>query len=141
MTPENWRTIPAHPAADIFPMMSQAELDELEADIKANRLRFPLMLDAAGETLLDGRNRRRACEIAGVEPRCDRLHEGEDPVDYIVSVNIARRHLSAGQRAMALAMIRPTPERGKRTDLLSDLNKSKERFDFSRTLLSRARKV
>ena len=38
------------------------------ADIKANGLVHPIMLDVDGKILVDGRNRLKACEIAGVEP-------------------------------------------------------------------------
>jgi len=64
--------------------------------------------------LVDGRNRREACRIAGVEPRYERLPEGVEPVDYIISTNIERRHLTKGQRAMALAILFPEPEKGGR---------------------------
>ena len=60
------------------------------------------MLDAEG-TLVDGRNRRAACRLAGVEPRSTTLPDGADPVAYVLSANVARRHLSPGQRAMAIA--------------------------------------
>jgi hypothetical protein len=39
-----------------------------------------------------------------VEPRFEPLN-GRDPVAYIVSANLARRNLTKGQQAMALAMI------------------------------------
>jgi hypothetical protein len=51
--------------------------------------------------------------MAGVEPTFVRLN-GEDPAAYIVSANINRRQLTAGQRAMAIALIYPEPEKGGR---------------------------
>jgi hypothetical protein len=57
-----------HPVAALFPMLADDELEELAADIKANGLRFPIIRDKAGKTLIDGRNRLVACEIAGVKP-------------------------------------------------------------------------
>jgi ParB-like chromosome segregation protein Spo0J len=95
-----------HPDADIYPMLSGDELAGLAADIKHNGLRFPIILDREGKTLIDGRNRLKACEIAGVEPRFERLN-GEDPKAFIVSANLARRDLSKGQKAIALAMHYP----------------------------------
>ena len=39
-----WRdAYEVHPAADVFPMMSDEELDALAADIKANGLKVPLL--------------------------------------------------------------------------------------------------
>jgi len=69
------------------------------------------VLDADG-VLIDGRNRLRACEIAGVDPRFSKLN-GHDAAAYIVSANLERRNLTKGQQAMALAMIYPNPDRGR----------------------------
>jgi ParB-like chromosome segregation protein Spo0J len=103
-----------YPAAALFPMLSRVELQELADDIRANGLRESIKLDHTGCWLVDGRNRLAACEIAGVEPRFERLDEGADLDAYVVSCNVERRHLAAGQRAMSVAMIYPDPEKGGR---------------------------
>lgn len=90
-----------HPAAELFPLMGDDELAALAADIKSNGLRQPLILDSAGR-LIDGRNRLRACEAAGVEPQFVSVN-GDDPVALVVSLNVRRRNLSASQRAVAAA--------------------------------------
>lgn len=86
----------------MFPMLADDELDDLAADIKANGQVYPIMLDADG-VLIDGRNRLEACKRAKVEPVFDQLESTRDPVEYILSTNISRRHLNKGQRAMAVA--------------------------------------
>jgi hypothetical protein len=48
-----------HPYADLFPMMSTAELEALTADIAANGLRHPIVRYKG--MVLDGRNRLLAC--------------------------------------------------------------------------------
>jgi hypothetical protein len=48
-----------------------------------------------------------------VEPRFEKL-DGQDPKAYIVSANLARRNLTKGQQAMALASMYPEPEKGGR---------------------------
>lgn len=57
----------AHPAAKLFPMINDAELDELAADIAANGQHDPIIITTAG-LVLDGRNRLEACRRAKVEP-------------------------------------------------------------------------
>lgn len=81
----SWRDlVTVHPAADLFPMMSDVELLELGNDIKVNGLRNPLVLwtpESSEEVfrrrrrdrypkkvfLLDGRNRLAAMEAVGIE--------------------------------------------------------------------------
>ena len=57
-----------HVVTELFPLMSGVAFEELAADIKKNGLREPILCDAEG-SILDGRNRYRACLQAGVEPR------------------------------------------------------------------------
>jgi hypothetical protein len=92
-----------HPVAELFPMMSDEELDDLAEDIKANGLLHPIVLDESG-MLIDGRNRFEACRRAGLEPECETLN-GQDPVAFIMSSNDKRRHMKLGQRAMVAARI------------------------------------
>lgn len=90
-----------HPVAELFPMLAEDELAELAADIKARGQIQPIVLDAEGR-ILDGRNRFAACAIAGVEPEFT-TYDGEDPDGYALAVNIARRHLTTGARAIIAA--------------------------------------
>lgn len=94
----------AHPAAALFPMMTDSELAELAADIKTNGQRQPVItIDDDGERLvLDGRNRLRACEMVGVAPTLVPFG-GDDPFALVVSANLHRRHMTASQRAMVAA--------------------------------------
>jgi ParB-like chromosome segregation protein Spo0J len=91
--------IRVHPAAAVFPMLSDDELADLAADIKANGLLHPIVLDR-DEQIVDGRNRYAACMLANVEPEFVVLDHGVDVVAYVLSANIARRHLKPGQAAM-----------------------------------------
>lgn len=129
----------AHPDAAIFPMMSADELADLAEDIKVNGQRFPIVIAKYEdrEVIIDGRNRYEACEIAGVEPKFQQLN-GHDPKAFILSANINRRHMNAGQRAMAVAMLYPEPAsrdgRGKKS-----ITTTQHFPDFSRAFFFRAR--
>ncbi|MEQ9078623.1 MAG: MT-A70 family methyltransferase [Sandaracinaceae bacterium] len=95
-----------HPAADLFPMMEEAGLRELAADIKRTGQRHAVVV--IGSKILDGRNRVRACEMIGVEPRFSQYEGPKDVaslLDYVVSLNLSRRHLSPSQRAWLGALL------------------------------------
>src|SRR3981189_532398 len=67
----SWRdTLQIHPAADLFPPMSEGELRELGEDIKKNGLRNRIaVIDGPDDEpiLIDGRNRLDAMELVGLE--------------------------------------------------------------------------
>jgi len=105
-----------HPAADIFPLLPDAELAELAADIAANGLREPIVVSPDG--ILDGRNRYRACVMAGVVPRFE-SYQGSDPLAYVVSMNLHRRHLTPTQRAMVAVDMLPLLEQQAKERMLA----------------------
>ena len=102
-----------HPLADVFPLIEGAEFDALVADVAKHGLLEAIV--TLGGDILDGRNRYRACVAAGVEPHFE-VFEGSDPVAFVVSKNVARRHLDESQRAVAAARI-ANMRQGARTDL------------------------
>ena len=134
------RTIRVHPVADLFPMMSDDEIADLAEDIKENGLIHPIIVNDDG-VLIDGRNRAKACEIAGVEPRIEKFNGG-DPRAFILAANIKRRHMSKGQQAMAHAMIFSEAAKLKRKGSGSfetkDQGFSEGRLSMARTILASA---
>jgi hypothetical protein len=93
-----------HPLAQCFPMLPEAELQDLAKDVKVNGLRHNIGLFE--NMILDGRNRYAACQMQNI-PIEDHLvnYEGSDPIGYVISVNLRRRHLDTGQRAMIAAKL------------------------------------
>ncbi len=87
-----------HPAAELFPLLNDTDLADLAADIEANGLLESIWYDTDG-LLLDGRNRWRACQAANVEPT-SRVYDGDEPTSFVLSLNMQRRHLTTGQKAM-----------------------------------------
>lgn len=92
---------PSHPAAELFPLMLDEDLAELAADIRVHGLLEPIVL--LDGQVLDGRHRLRACAQAGVEPRFVEWSGTGDPADWVISVNLKRRHLDTSQRSMVAA--------------------------------------
>ncbi|MYX77646.1 DUF5131 family protein [Streptomyces sp. SID3915] len=91
-----------HAFADVFPLIEGEEFDEMVLDVKRNGLRDPIILNHDRTVLIDGRNRYRACEAANAEMLFETLpaeHSEAEILDLIVSKNISRRQLTAGQRA------------------------------------------
>jgi hypothetical protein len=89
-----------HEYANLFPMMTEPDLMRLAEDIKEKGMLDPVItLDGK---ILDGRNRFKACGINGITPRFEE-YSGDDPLGYVVSHNLHRRHLSESQRAMVAA--------------------------------------
>jgi len=87
-----------HEAANIFPMMQDIEYKQLCADIKANGLLEPIVMYE--NQILDGRNRYEACIEGGVEPQYRQWNGKGNVIDFVVSMNLNRRHLDSGQKAM-----------------------------------------
>ncbi len=101
-----------HPIADCFPLIDGAEFDDLVADIRSHGVREPVWLYEG--KIIDGRNRYRASALAGVD--CPlREYLDEDPVAFVISLNLKRRHMNEGQRAMVHARIATLPK-GVRSD-------------------------
>ena len=131
---DGWRsTLPIHPAAEMFPLMSPDELRTIGEDIMKNGLRSPIALWRADPKLplylLDGRNRLDAIEVATGKPvtigapslmagdflACDKvivLDSRVDPWAYAISANIHRRHLTAeDKRNLIVKLLKANPER------------------------------
>lgn len=86
-----------HPIAEIFPRMPGEEFVALKKDIRENGLLESIWLFEG--KVLDGRHRYFACQETGSEATY-REYKGSDPVGFTISLNLKRRHLDSGQRAM-----------------------------------------
>jgi len=86
-----------HPAANLMPMMSDEEYLALVEDVRKNGFLHPARVTSAG-LLIDGRN--RLCASIDVENDV-RIEEFNpvDPIAYVLSENLNRRHLNQSQRA------------------------------------------
>jgi hypothetical protein len=94
-----------HPLCTAFPPIDEQAFAELVDDVQQNGLREPIVL--LDGQVLDGRNRYHACLQGGIEARfrafgSDKA-DGTDPVAFVLSKNLRRRHLTASQQAAAVA--------------------------------------
>jgi hypothetical protein len=144
----SWRDVlSVHPAADLFPLLGDAELVALGEDIKRNGLTSPIAIKVENDDepiLLDGRNRLDAMERVGLRVGIVMTQTGpwrlialedldgrrlniderlgdtvtvvySDPVEYITSANINRRHLMAEtKRDLIAKLLKEHPERSNR---------------------------
>ena len=128
---KRWRDVlPIHPAAELFPLMGEAELRELADDIKKHGLRdeVTLYLDPDRKnppSVLEGRNRLDALELLGRETVSDHggwppgiytfLPSHLDPFAYVISKNIHRRHLTPDQgRGLIAKVLKAKPKQSNR---------------------------
>lgn len=91
-----------HPLCKLFPAIADREFDDLVEDIRLNGLAEPIT--TLDDQILDGRNRYDACIEAKVEPRFAPF-TGKDPLAFVLSKNLNRRHLDTSQRAMVAVEI------------------------------------
>jgi hypothetical protein len=134
---KSWRDhLKVHPAAELFPLMSESELRELGEDIRANGLLSPIVIHDG--KLVDGRNRLDAIELVGMEFEFIRPKRGPtkgeitalqsddfgtplsgavrpyietDPYDFVIGANLHRRHITGEQKRDLIAkLLKAKPE-------------------------------
>lgn len=116
-----------HPYAKLFPMLPEDELNKLADDIRDNGLQHPIIVDA-DDRIIDGRNRFRACDMAGVQPRFDaRDLNDKEALSLVVSENLRRRHLNESQRADIAAKMATLKPGGQRGNKNADKNEAANR--------------
>ena len=94
----------AHKLASIFPVMNEEEMVALRADMREHGYRPECPITLYDGEILDGRNRYEAAQIEDVKPAFV-TYEGDDPLGFVISLNLNRRHLNETQRAGVAAKI------------------------------------
>jgi hypothetical protein len=94
---------PVHSVSELFPEMDDESYALFKADIAAHGQSEPIVLWK--KQLIDGRHRLRACNELGIKPIIVDISVSDDPLAYVLSHNLHRRHLSTSQRAMVAAKI------------------------------------
>jgi hypothetical protein len=104
-----------HPLAEMFPLLEGKDFDDFVADIGKHELQNDI--DTWQGMILEGRNRARACQQLGIEPRYHecRFQDEAGARAYVISQNMHRRHLTAGQkRDIIAALLKADPAKSNR---------------------------
>jgi hypothetical protein len=115
-----------HEAAGIFPMIDDEDYEAFRQDIKERGLKEPIVTYKG--KIIDGRNRFKACRDLGIKPVYVEWDGDGTITEQVVSLNLHRRHLETGQRALLGAKIaemlrKEAHERqGTRTDLMESIS-------------------
>lgn len=102
-----------HPLCKQFNILPAKELKELKADIEANGIKVPILVNRAKDMILDGRNRWTIALDLGFDPKDPKqvpmeVFKGkdEDIGTEIIARNVLRRHLSPDARTAAIVALR-----------------------------------
>ena len=96
-----------HELCMLFPPCSDEEFEALRDDIEKNDVREKVMMYEG--KVLDGRNRTMVCIGLGKEPPTEE-YTGDDPLGFVLSKNLHRRHLNESQRAMIADKLANLPQ-------------------------------
>lgn len=131
-----------HPIAECLPLMQGEEFEGLVEDIRSHGLREPITVYEG--KILDGRNRYRACEKLDMTPEYRDWDSRGSPIDFVVSMNVNRRHLSESQRAMVAARLANLKQgRPEKNSPIGDLKQSEaaKKVNVGKRSVERARKI
>lgn len=103
------KALKVHPAALLFPLLGKAQYGELLEDIKANGMKYPVLVNKEKDTIIDGRTRYMIANDLDLSEKDIpfEVFKGKDEqiVDEIMSRNIHRRHLDPDQRVTIIAKL------------------------------------
>jgi hypothetical protein len=95
--------IECHEVARLFPPMTTVEFEAFKDNIAKYGLREPIW--TYGGKIIDGRNRFLACTQLGIAPVYREWDGQGSLLEFVLSLNLHRRHLDESQRAMVAARI------------------------------------
>src|SRR5262245_40073189 len=129
-----------HPLADLFPMLEDksAAFEALVDDIRERRQQDPVWLYEG--KILDGRNRYLACQRLGREIQVKDF-TGADPIGFVLSANLHRRHLDESQRAMVGAKLTDLEKGANQYTEGVSIETASKLLNVGRASINRARKV
>jgi ParB-like chromosome segregation protein Spo0J len=138
---------PLHELCSVFPPMTDEEFERLRDDIEKHGQREPIIVWEG--KILDGRHRKEACLVLGIEPQYKEWHGTYDEAEaLVVSLNVCKRHLNPSQAAMVgtrIATLRQGRQERESNVEISTFRTTQaqaaEKLNVSREQIIKARKV
>jgi len=131
-------TLSSHSFAEIFPVPDEGHRQSLANDIAARGLLEEIVVYEG--KILDGRSRYLACIQVGVTPRF-RQYDGKDPLGFVISRNVHRRHLTKNQRVLAAARAATLPVGSNQSTPGLPIGRAAEVFNVSERNIARAKAI
>ena len=127
MTKGSAADLKAHRYAEIIPAISENDYAVLREDIRLHGIVQPILLFEGH--ILDGRNRYRAAQELKIDCPSENF-SGDDKAALmrVLSLNVARRHLTASQRAMIAADVAAMKPGGKGANQHGKAKRSRDPF-------------
>lgn len=116
-----------HEYANLFPMMTEGELEELCEDMRMNGYDKSAPITMLNGKILDGRNRQVAADRVGVEPYYTIFTgNNQEALDFVIRHNLKRRHLNETQRAVIAGRLESYHHGGNRKNQDANLHLDRE---------------
>ncbi len=131
-----------HAYADIFPSIEGAAFQELLEDIRRNGVLEPIVFPQRGHPRRPQPTSRGPASRGRLSPHVE--FEGDNPLAFVLSKNLTRRHLNESQRAMVAARLADMGEgRPSKTSPIGEVSQGKaaELLNVGKRSVERAREV
>ena len=120
-----------HDVANLFPLMTGEEFEALKEDIRINGLNESIWI--YNGKIIDGRNRYRACKAIDVIPKYKEYSgKEENLIDFVISLNLHRRHLTTSQKACMAVDLLPALEKRAKEELSKKMREIKKGKDVAK---------
>lgn len=92
-----------HETANAFPYINGDAYETLKEDIRINGIIEPIYIFEG--KIIDGRNRYRIAKDLGLDEVPTQSYDGDNPINFVQSMNLHRRQLTPSQKAAAAAFL------------------------------------